>query len=207
MRIDVQMSPASDVEQPVQVWLVDDNNQLRELIARSLERDGAIRCLREFDCPNGLLSALASRTGPDVILLDIQMGELNGLDALPAIKSLAPETRVFMLTTFFDPSWHKQAMDCGASGYYLKGDSLEKLVASIRDRKAEQFPVRRRRRQPCASTRAGSQQLPALENGVAINGSRKPGLLRWFKRFASNQEPRSLISWVLSPGRCGRQGG
>jgi DNA-binding NtrC family response regulator len=186
MRIDVQMSPASDVEQPVQVWLVDDNNQLRELIARSLERDGAIRCLRQFDCPNGLLSTLASRTGPDVILLDIQMGELNGLDALPAIKSLAPETRVFMLTTFFDPSWHKQAMDSGASGYYLKGDPLEKLVASIRDRKSEQFPVRRRRRPLCAVTRTGSLQAAPAGKGAETTGSQKPGLLRWFKRFASN---------------------
>jgi len=186
MKINVQMSPASDVEQPVQVWLVDDNNQLRSLIAESLERDGAIRCARQFDSPNGLLSTLASRNGPDVILLDIQMGELNGLDALPAIKSLARDTRVFMLTTFFDSSWHQQAMDSGASGYYLKGDSLEKLVASIRDRNGAQFPVRRRRRPPYAVTRTGSRQAGPAGKGASTSSPRKSGLLGWFKRFASN---------------------
>jgi DNA-binding NarL/FixJ family response regulator len=180
MKINVQMSPGSDVEQPVQVWLVDDNNRLRELIAETLERQGAIRCARQFDSPNGLLSTLASRTGPDVILLDIQMGELNGLDALPAIKSLARETRVFMLTTFFDPAWHQQAMESGASGYHLKGDSLEKLVASIRDRHATELPIRRRRRRPSCPTTA------TVTSSASVGGPKRSGWLGWFRRIASN---------------------
>ena len=180
MKINVQMSPAADVERPVQVWLVDDNNRLRSLIAETLEREGSIRCARQFDSPNGLLSTLASRTGPDVILLDIQMGELNGLDALPAIKSLSRETRVFMLTTCFDPTWHKQAMESGASGYHIKSDCMDKLVESIRDRTASEVPIRRRRR------RSSCQTAPLIAPGAATGNSKKSKWLGWFRRFASN---------------------
>ena len=186
MKLNVQMSPATDVEQPVQVWLVDDNNRLRQLIAESLERVGTIHCARQFDSPNGLLSTLASRSGPDVILLDIQMGELNGLDALPAIKSLARETRVFMLTTFFDPAWHKQAMESGASGYYLKGDSMDKLVASIRDRSATEHPIRRRRRAVCQATAPDSPRTGLVGKSGAFSSTKQSGLLGWLRCLASN---------------------
>jgi DNA-binding NarL/FixJ family response regulator len=176
---------------PVQVWLVDDNNRLRSLIAECLERQGSINCTRQFDSPNGLLSTLASRTGPDVILLDVQMGEWNGLDALPAIKSLARETRVFMLTTFFDPAWHKQAMESGASGYHLKGDSMEQLVQSIRDRSGIGVPVRRRTRRAACSTLPGKSSSAARQPSGAGPNSVRPArktvpLFGWLKRLASN---------------------
>jgi len=183
-----RMDHAEPPEQTVKVWLVDDNNQLRSLIAETLERQERITCTRQFDSPNGLLSTLASRTGPDVILLDVQMGELNGLDALPAIKSLARETRVFMLTTFFDPGWHQRAMESGASGYYLKGDSLDKLLESIRDRSCVGAPVWRRRRRPICCTAEPSTLGTANTNlnpaEVDEPKAWKRVLSSWFKRFA-----------------------
>jgi len=72
----------------VRVWLVDDNDQLRTLIAEVLGRQGGIECARQFSSPDALLSELASKSGPDVILLDVQMGDRNGLDAVRPIKSL-----------------------------------------------------------------------------------------------------------------------
>ena len=173
-----------EADKPVQVWLVDDNDRLRELIAATLENEGCISCTRQFDSPDGLLSTLASRTGPDVILLDIQMGEHNGLDALPAIKSLARETRVYMLTTCFDPHWHQVAMDSGASGYCLKSESMDKLVSTIRDRSAVGAPVFRRRRRPSCAV----QQVETLGTANAslsrvAGGRKQPSVLRWFKRF------------------------
>jgi DNA-binding NtrC family response regulator len=187
MNVTIQLDSSKPSEQPVQVWLVDDNDQLRGLIADTLERQGRIACTRQFDNPNGLLSTLASRTGPDVILLDVQMGEFNGLDALPSIKSLAQQTRVYMLTTFFDPGWYQQAMDCGASGYHLKSDSLERLVESIRDRSPVGPPVWRRRRRPvCARPQMAGSANPA---GSAVQPEpSQPGksrvVLDWLKRFA-----------------------
>lgn len=116
----------------VSIWLVDDNAKFRSLIAELLERRDGIECARQFSSPDALLAALASKPGPDVILLDVQLGERNGLDAVRPIKSLARSTRVLMFTTCYDPEYHQRALAEGASDYLLKGDSLDRLVASIR---------------------------------------------------------------------------
>lgn len=114
------------------VWLVDDNDQFRTLVADLLSRRVGIECARQFASPDALLSALASKRGPDVILLDIEMGAQNGLDAVRPIKSLTRSTRVVMFTTFYDPEYHQRALSHGASDYLLKSGSLEKLVECIR---------------------------------------------------------------------------
>jgi DNA-binding NtrC family response regulator len=184
-------NPAAPVSGPVHVWLVDDQASLRALIAETLERQGGIVCTRQFHSPNALLSALASRVGPDVILLDVQMGEANGIDAIPAIKSLSRSTRVLMLTTCYDMDWHQQALDSGAAGYLLKTDSVERLAGSICARgdagdkslmRGE--PVRinvRRRRTNC------------IEGNTSLNQSapqrpvrKATALVRWLKSFGKN---------------------
>ena len=78
----------------IQIWLVDDNEQIRSLVADGLKDFEGIQCARDFDSPNAVLSALASKPGPDLILLDIQMGDQNGLDAVRPIRSLSRATRV-----------------------------------------------------------------------------------------------------------------
>jgi len=176
---------------PVHVWLVDDQASLRELIAETLERQGGIVCTRQFHSPNALLSALASRVGPDVILLDVQMGEANGIDAIPAIKSLSRSTRVLMLTTCYDMDWHQQALESGAAGYLLKTDSVERLAGSIcaRDDDADKSlmrgePVRinvRRRRTQCAGQNTAQNQS-ASQRPVP----KETALVRWLKRFGKN---------------------
>jgi len=191
MKLADDVTPPVVEDSPVQVWLVDDNTQLRTLIAEALERAGRISCTRQFDCPNGLISTLASRQGPDVILLDVQMGELNGLDALPSIKSLSPNTRVFMLTTFFDLTWKTRAMDNGASGYYLKWDAMDQLVLSIRDRSSEGKPVRRRpRRFKRAASEPAAAAVPEASSRLvpdnAVPNGRRGALLGWFRRLARN---------------------
>ena len=119
-------------EPKVNVWLVDDNHQLRTMVGELLDREDGIQCTRQFSSPDELLSTLASKPGPDVILLDVQMGERNGLDAVRPIKSLAPATRVLMFTTCFDPLWQERALNEGASDYLLKSYEMKKVAARIR---------------------------------------------------------------------------
>src|SRR5258706_4275265 len=86
--ITVSTGTAESLTPNVRVWLVDDNDQLRTLVAEMLGRENGIECARHFSSPDALLSELASKPGPDVILLDVQMGDRNGLDAVRPIKSL-----------------------------------------------------------------------------------------------------------------------
>src|SRR6185369_16501186 len=82
--------------------------------------------------PSSILEALSRETAPDIILLDIQMGEHNGLDAIRAIKALAPETHVLMLTTFAAPDARERAFREGASDFMLKSWPIPEVAAHIR---------------------------------------------------------------------------
>ena len=130
-RITAAFEPTTDPT-PIKVWLVDDDDGYRTLLAELLAAQQGIDCPRHFNSPDAALSALASKAGPDVLLLDIQMRDRNGLDAIRPIKSLARSTRVLMLTTFYDGDSHARALEEGASGFLLKTSEVQRLVADIR---------------------------------------------------------------------------
>jgi CheY-like chemotaxis protein len=141
---------------PIRLWLVDDNDRIRNTVAELLARIQGVECARSFSSATAALSALASKVGPDVILLDIQMGEENGLDALRPIKSLARNTRVFMFTTLADDQAKTRARENGASGFLLKRCPIEEIVSTIRQPgEFDGLPATRRRRVPAV------EKLPA----------------------------------------------
>ena len=117
---------------PISLWLVDDNRRLRATLAELFQNCQGIHCTGTFASPNAVLSALASKVGPDVILLDVNMGDANGVDAIRPIKSLSRSTQVLMLTTFFDSEVEARALTSGASGFLLKSFPIEKIMNSIR---------------------------------------------------------------------------
>ena len=126
--------PAAGVgASPIQVWVVDDNQPLRRALKELLNQFEGVRCIADFHSPNAVLSALASKSGPDVILLDIQMGEASGLDAIRPIKALSRATQVLMFTSCFDSESKRRAMTSGASGFLLKQCPIECIIDSIQD--------------------------------------------------------------------------
>ena len=152
--IPVVSTPSQTFTPTVRVWLVDDNDKLRTLVAEMLSELGGIDCARHFSDPDALLSALASKPGPDVILLDVQMGDRNGLDAVRPIKSLTRSTRVLMFTTCFDPEWRERAFGEGASDYLLKSETMERVAARIRNPADDPAPDWACRRRPdCGAER------------------------------------------------------
>lgn len=181
--ITVTSGPTEDFTPNVSVWLVDDNDQFRSLVAETLGHWDGINCVRHFSSPDNLLSALASKPGPDVILLDVQMGDRNGLDAVRPIKSLARSTRVLMYTTCFDPQWRERALSDGASDYLLKSDPLEKLVARIRcsnhDPAVGSYP-RRRSCRTAQRTGQVSKAGSSDENSTGTLGRRLRRLLAFW---------------------------
>ncbi len=119
------------IPRAISVWLVDDDEAVRGLIASLLDGKAGIECSRQFSSAEAILEALAREPAPDVVLLDVNMGGQSGIDALPLIRTLAPMTRVLILTTFFDSRAKSKAFAAGAAGFLLKRDSVERLVASI----------------------------------------------------------------------------
>jgi DNA-binding NarL/FixJ family response regulator len=175
---------------PINLWLVDDNHRMRATLTEILGRCDGINCTAAFSSPNHVLSALASKVGPDVILLDVHMGELNGLDAIRPIKSLSRTTQVLMLTTFFDSDSQTRALSDGASGFLLKSFPIETILQSIREARKKPTPhLKRRSTQTATSAPAleskprsvvGEFDSPKIDSGT-VSGERSRKRLLWVK--------------------------
>ena len=173
----VRIKGASEPETapaPVKVWLVDDDDTFRRLLAELLVQQQGIDCPRQFDSPDAVLSALASKAGPDVLLLDIHMRDRNGLDAIRPIKSLARSTRVLMLTTFYNSDSHSRALEEGASGFLLKTCEVRRLVEDIRKPDASSLGRPRRHR-----TESHLQTMAQAPSSHAT----RPGFSKWWWRL------------------------
>ncbi len=134
----------SRVEQVTTLWLVDDNDEFRQLLAERFRHVPDLDCTRQFGSAEALLAALAVEPAPDVILSDVQMDKLSGVDAVAPIKQLAPRTYVVLLTTFYDSKAALKAHQAGASGFLLKRyafreilEYTQKTVAGRRPRSIE----------------------------------------------------------------------
>ena len=152
----------------VRVWLTDDNMSFRNSLAQLLGRTGEFDCERQFHSAESLLEALAQEPAPDVILLDIEMDGMTGVDALRPIRALAPNVRVLMVTTFFDPMYDARASRNGASAYVLKAFAAQNIEKEIY--RALTSPVRPAEIVPVDSTPATKQSSRLdVKSGADLN--------------------------------------
>lgn len=104
------------------VLLVDDDGGVREALRRLLVDDGFDIVGEAGDGSEGV--AKAEELRPDVILMDMRMPVLGGIEATRLIKELHPGTQVIILTVYDDPALKRFAADAGAYAYVVKGTSL-----------------------------------------------------------------------------------
>ncbi len=115
----------------IRVLVVDDQSMVRAGFRMLLADEPDIEVVAE--AANGLEAvAQAGRVDPEVVLMDIRMPELDGLEAARRILAADGSTRVLMLTTFGLDDYVYEALRAGASGFLLKDDPPEQLVAAIR---------------------------------------------------------------------------
>lgn len=112
------------------ILLADDHAVLRSGLRLLLTSANKYEVVGEASSGIETLS-LAERLQPDLILLDLSMPALGGLDALPALRSLAPSARILILTMHDDPQYLRQALKDGASGYVLKKAADTELLSAI----------------------------------------------------------------------------
>lgn len=117
---------------PISVLIVDDQALIREGLCALLNRQADIEIV---GCATNGREAYHKTLAlmPNVILMDISMPEVSGVDATRIIKDEFPEIVIIMLTTFDNDEYIIQAMSYGASGYLLKDITGEALVAAIRN--------------------------------------------------------------------------
>ena len=115
----------------ISVLIADDHAMLRAGLKMLLDRQADIRVNGEATDGLGTIN-LAADLKPDVILLDLTMPGLGGLDALPVLRKIAPDSRILVLTMHEDELYLRQALKAGAAGYILKEAADTELISAIR---------------------------------------------------------------------------
>lgn len=125
-----------DAQQPIAVFLVDDHNVVRAGLDAYLSTEPGIEVVGEAaDGREALarLSALASRGRvPDVILMDLQMPHLDGVEATAQVKAAWPQIEVIAVTSFVEEARIRAALAAGATGYLLKDADAQDVAEAIR---------------------------------------------------------------------------
>lgn len=117
---------------PISIAIVEDDRAVRASLLGMLQRAADCRCLGDFGSAEEALAKLPALR-PDVILMDINLPDLSGVECVRQLSQLLPATRILMLTVQEDPDSIFNSLAAGASGYLLKPVRAAELVAAVKD--------------------------------------------------------------------------
>jgi DNA-binding NarL/FixJ family response regulator len=125
---------------PIRVAVVEDNAELREGLARLIDGGSSTGCVGVYGRCEELLAALTG-IRPDVIVMDIGLPGMSGIEGVAMIKSVSPATEILMVTVYEDEENIFQAIRAGASGYLLKKSLPGRLLEAIAEVHAGGAPI------------------------------------------------------------------
>jgi DNA-binding NarL/FixJ family response regulator len=117
----------------VNIWLIEDNDIYRNSIVSLIDQANGMRCRRSFRSCEEALEVLEDEFAPELILLDIGLPGMSGIEGLQRIRSISPSTRLIMLTVYDDDEKIFNAICAGASGYLLKSSPPNKIIESLQE--------------------------------------------------------------------------
>jgi hypothetical protein len=117
---------------PTRISIVEDNDKLRGTLAKVISRTEGFTCVSDYGSAEDALADLP-KVKPDVVLMDINLPGINGVECVRKLKPLLPETQVMMLTVYEDTDNIFNALTAGASGYMLKRTPAKELIEAIRE--------------------------------------------------------------------------
>lgn len=120
--------------------LVEDDRGLREQLAQILNSASDIRCVGTFATAEEALEQIAARC-PDVVLMDIKLPGMSGIECVARLKHLKPGLQIVMVTVYEDSERIFRALKAGASGYLLKSSPPPRLLDAVRDVHAGGAPM------------------------------------------------------------------
>ncbi|MBI5692208.1 MAG: response regulator transcription factor [Verrucomicrobia bacterium] len=115
----------------IRVSIVEDDDWIRDNLAAGLDDTPGLRCLSRFRSAEEALAALPAAP-PEVVLMDIGLPKMTGIECVRQLKAVAPSIQVLMLTVYGDSERVFSALLAGADGYLLKRASREELLDAIR---------------------------------------------------------------------------
>lgn len=116
----------------IRVSIVEDNQRVRTSLARLIELSDGFKCVSEHSTGEEAVAALP-KTKPDVVLMDINLPGMNGVECVRQLKPVLPATQVMMLTVYENTDLIFQALSAGATGYLLKQTPPAELLSAVRE--------------------------------------------------------------------------
>lgn len=117
---------------PINVSIVEDNEQLRVTLARVLNRAEGVKCISHYGSAEAALEGIP-KDKPDVVLMDINLPGINGVECVRQLKPMLPGTQMMMLTVYEDTENIFNALTAGAAGYLLKRTKSTELLDAIHE--------------------------------------------------------------------------
>jgi DNA-binding NarL/FixJ family response regulator len=124
------------------IAIVEDNKTIRESLAEFVQTDPECRCVCLSATAEDALKNIP-RHNPDIVLMDVQLPNLSGIECCAQLKQLLPSVQIIMVTVYEDTDRIFKALRAGACGYLLKRCAPEELVAAIREVRQGGAPMSR----------------------------------------------------------------
>jgi len=128
------------MSQPIRILLADDHVMLRQGTAEILRKETDLEVVGEADHGQQAID-LALRLRPDIVVMDVRMPVLSGIEATRRIREAMPEVQVLVLTAYDDDQYIFSLLQAGASGYLLKTAPVNELVNAIRLVRSGESPL------------------------------------------------------------------
>ncbi|WP_397384708.1 response regulator [Prosthecobacter sp.] len=125
----------------IHLWIIEDHKTYGERLVRALNRLDGISCTQRFTACEDAFAALTTEPAPQVLLLDVGLPGMNGIEGITRLRQLAPSTAIVILTVFEEDDKIFRAICAGAAGYLLKTSNTEDIAAAIRSAAAGGSPI------------------------------------------------------------------
>lgn len=120
------------MKDPIRISIVEDDDRIRNMFIILLEGAEGFRCVSAYPNAEDALADLPSKK-PDIVLMDINLPGMNGIECVKKLKAEEPDISVVMLTVYEDNERIFQSLQAGAVGYLLKSTSPSDILESLKD--------------------------------------------------------------------------
>lgn len=127
-------------ENPIRISIVEDDDRIRNMFIILLEGADGFRCVSAYPNAEDALTDLPSKK-PDIVLMDINLPGMDGIECVKKLSVLEPEMHIIMLTVYEDNDRIFQSLEAGAGGYLLKSTSPAEILDALKDVKNGGAPM------------------------------------------------------------------
>lgn len=161
------MKNLNDIQR-IEILVIEDNRLFRKTLVDFINQSSEMVCNNDFiSCEDAIEKMKSNELDPSIILLDIGLPGISGIEAIPILKSISPSTKIIMLTIQDDNESIFKAICNGASGYLLKDSSSDKIINAVKE---------------------------VLDGGAPMNSSIAFKVLEMFKNFVPEKKDYNLSS-------------